>query len=185
MPRPQSASAISEEEYLNGEADGAVRHEYVNGHVYAMAGASDRHNLITLNAGSHLNTRLPDECQVFVSDMKVRIETRADLVFYYPDVMVCCDDTDRAAYHRDRPVLIIEVISPATERQDRFEKFLFYQQIPSLREYLLLSQEFPEATLFRRSEAWNPTILREGTVKLASVGLEIDLMAFYRRVRFA
>lgn len=184
MATPQPVPFISEDEYLTGEEASSVRHEYVNGQVYAMAGSTDKHNLISSNANAILNQRLPDRCEVFIADMKVRIQTQQDLLFYYPDVMVSCAEDDRAAYFREKPCLIIEVLSRSTERQDRFEKFLFYQQIPTLQEYLLLAQDFKEATLFHRANGWQPEVCREGTLHLASVNLDISLDALYRRVRF-
>jgi Uma2 family endonuclease len=184
MATPQPLAFITEDEYLTGEEASSMRHEYVNGQVYAMAGSSDKHNLITVNASSLLNTQLPDHCEVFMADMKIRVQTKKDLIFYYPDVIVCCAEDDSATYYRERPCLIIEVLSLSTERQDRFEKFWSYQQIPTLQEYLLLNQNFQEATLFRRENGWQPVVYREGTLHLASVGLDISLESLYRRVRF-
>jgi len=184
MAHPQSLPFISENEYLTGEQDSSVRHEYVNGQVYAMAGASDKHNLVSVNAGSLFNTQLSEHCEVFIADMKVRIQTKKDLVFYYPDVMVCCAEDDKATYYRGQPCLIIEVLSVSTERQDRFEKFWSYRQIPTLQEYLLLHQSVKEATLFRRLNDWQPEMYREGILHLDSVGLDISINDLYRRVRF-
>ena len=177
------ANYLTVERYLDGESGSTVRHEYVNGQVYAMAGASDRHNLIAANANALLNTALPDTCEVFISDMKVHIHTETDTVLYYPDVMICCDAGDRETYYREKPCLIIEVLSLSTERQDRYEKFFFYQRIPSLQEYLLLSQDIHEAILFRRERAWQPEVYHEGEIHLASVGLTVSMAALYRRVR--
>ena len=97
--------------------------------------------------------------------------------------MVCCDAGNRETYYREKPCLIIEVLSSSTERQDRFEKFFFYQRIPALQEYLLLSQDIREATLFRRARAWQPEVYHEGEIYLASVGLTVSMEALYRRVR--
>ena len=174
---------ISETEYLQGEEFSALRHEYHDGRVYAMAGASDRHNLISSNVNALLNTNLPDECEVFVADMKVRIQAQRKVIFYYPDVMVSCAAMDRAKYYRTQPRLIVEVLSQATERHDRGEKFWHYQQIPSLLEYLLIAQDAKEATLFRRSTGWLPEVYHDGVIRLNSVGLDVPLDALYRRVR--
>ena len=174
---------ISEEEYVQGEEFSALKHEYLDGQVYAMAGASDKHNLICSNVNAFLNIHLPDQCEVFVSDMKVRIQSKRETMFYYPDVMVSCAAMDRAKYYRAQPRLIVEVLSPATERQDRGEKFWQYQQIPSLQEYLLLAQDAQEATLFRRATGWQPEVYRDGAIRLESVGLDAPLDALYRRVR--
>lgn len=183
MALPQSVYFITEEDYLTGEEASTFRHEYIDGQVYAMAGASVKHNLITVNVGSFLNAQLPDECEVFVSDMKVRIQTHRKLMFYYPDVVVSCVGEDQEIAYREKPCLIIEVISPSTERQDRFEKFWSYQQIPTFQEYLLLQQDVKEATLFRRSREWQPEKYRSGEIYLESVGLTIPIDALYRRVR--
>jgi Uma2 family endonuclease len=184
MAKPQPVSFISEDDYLQGEEVTAIRHEYVDGQVYGMAGTSAKYNLVAGNAFSLLHAQLPDHCEVFMADMKVRIQLQRKVLFYYPDVMVSCAADDRAEYYRVKPCLIIEVLSLSTERQDRFEKFWSYQQIPSLQEYLLLNQNFQEATLFRRANGWEPEVYREGTLHLASVGLDIPLDTLYRRVRF-
>jgi len=177
-------SALSIPDYLNGEADGSIRHEYIDGQVYAMAGGSARHNLIAVNAASLLNTRLPEACEVFVADMKVRIQQINDSRFYYPDVMACCREDDNETYYRQFPCLIIEVLSDTTERLDRFEKFQAYRRIETLQEYLLLNQHYPEATLFRRGNSWRAEIYRKGTFRLESVGVTVSFDALYRRVRF-
>jgi Uma2 family endonuclease len=182
MSLAMPANYLTVEQYLEDELSSTVRHEYVDGQVYAMAGASDRHNLIAANANALLNTALPDACEVFILDMKVHIHTETDTVFYYPDVIVCCEAGDRETYYREKPCLIIEVLSSSTERQDRYEKF-FYQRIPLLQEYLLLSQDIREATLFRRARAWQPKVYHEGEIHLASVGLTVSMEALYRRVR--
>lgn len=175
---------ISEEDYLQGEETSEMRHEYLNGQVYAMAGASDKHNLVAGNAFGLLHAELPDHCEVFMSDMKVRLQLEQKTIFYYPDVVVSCAADDRAQYFRAKPCLIIEVLSRGTERQDRGEKFWNYQQIPTLQEYLLLAQDVQEATLFRRSTGWQPEAYREGSISLESVGLDVPIEALYRRVRF-
>ncbi len=174
---------ITEDEYIQGEEFSAIRHEYLDGQVYAMAGASDKHNLIAGNLFSLLHAGLPEECDVFIADMKVRLQSERETMYYYPDVMVSCAALDKAKYYRTQPRLIVEVLSRATERQDRGEKFWNYQQIPSLQEYLLLAQDVPEATLFRRSTGWQPEVFRDGAIRLDSVGLTVPLDALYRRVR--
>lgn len=174
---------ITEEDYLQGEEASALRHEYLDGLLYDMAGASDKHNQIALNAGSLLNTQLPDHCNVFVADMKVRIQLQRKVIFYYPDVVVSCAATDTATYYREQPCLLVEVLSRATARQDRGEKFWHYQQLSSLQEYLLLAQNMKEATLFRRATGWQPEVYRDGNIHLDSVELDLPLDALYRRVR--
>ena len=134
MQLRRSSSFVTVDDYLFGEQDGQVRHEYVDGEVYAMVGASDRHGLIAGNLHTALNLALPDRCQVFISDMKVRVRTDAKDIFYYPDVLVTCDSRDRETYYREKPCLIVEILSRRTERLDRFEKLMFYRQLASLEE---------------------------------------------------
>ncbi len=184
MALVQSIEYISEDDYLCGEQESGIRHEYINGIVYAMAGASDKHNLIALNASSLLQTQLPDHCEVFMADMKLRMEIQGETIFYYPDVLVSCAENDRAAYYREQPCLIIEVLSKSTRRQDRFEKLLAYKDLSSLQEYLLLEQEYLAATLFRRRTGWQPELYQDGDIHLESVNLTMSMDALYRRVRF-
>jgi Uma2 family endonuclease len=176
MPLPDRSTNISVEDYLKGEESAEVRHEYVGGEVYAMMGASRQHNGIAMNLGAAVHARLRGgPCRVFMSDMKVRLHIARDDAFYYPDLIVACDPDDRARYYVERPRLIVEVLSDSTERIDRREKLLAYIQIPSLEEYLLLSQERVEVTLYRRHDDWGSTILREGdTLRLTDIDLAMD-----------
>ncbi len=142
---------ISPEDYLRGERNGDIRHEYVDGHVYAMAGAGENHNIIALNLATELRRAARGtDCRTFISDMKLHL---AELNrFYYPDILLACDPDDNNAYYKAHPCLIIEVLSPSTEATDRREKLHAYQQIASLKEYVLVSQEAPRIELYRRSE---------------------------------
>lgn len=176
-----TAALLSVDDYLSGELESEVRHEYVDGEVYAMVGASDRHGLITLNLAGVLSQRLPDRCQVFMSDMKVRIQAAERDIFYYPDVLVSCDQRDREPYYRQYPCLVAEVLSPHTARLDRFEKFLFYRQLDSLQEYLLVSQDYRQIEVFRRSDQWQGARFTSGEVPLSSVELAVTIDEIYRR----
>jgi Uma2 family endonuclease len=180
--QPQAITTfLSVEAYIEGELASQVRHEYVDGEVYAMVGASDRHGLIALNFAGVLSQRLPDRCQVFSSDMKVRIRTAERDIFYYPDVLVSCDPRDRETYYRQHPCLVVEVLSPHTVRQDRFEKFIFYRQLDSLQEYVLVSQDYRQVEVFRRSGQWHGTAYTQGEVPFQSVDLGVTIDAIYRR----
>src|SRR6185436_17648180 len=144
---------ISPEEYLQGERLAEVRHEYVNGQVYAMAGASDDHNRIAGNIFAALHAALNNtRCEPFINDMKVRIPPTFADVFYYPDVIVACTPKDNAKYFRERPTVIFEVISPDTERIDRREKVLSYRQIPTLRAYVIVEQDRMAVTVLHRTK---------------------------------
>ena len=131
---------ISVQEYLDGEPQSKIRHEYLAGRVYAMAGASEKHNRIVGNLFFHLRavTR-GTTCGIYVSDMKLRIVERDS--FYYPDVLITCDPEDTQPFYKQFPCLVVEVLSPSTEAIDRREKLMAYRTLPSMRHYLLVSQD--------------------------------------------
>jgi Uma2 family endonuclease len=176
---------ISIEEYLDGEKQTPIKHEFVNGTVYAMGGASDKHGIISGNIFASIHTQLPDSCEVFISDMKLHTKKNDKQCFYYPDILVSCDKTDNHKYYREKPVLIIEVLSPSTERIDRTEKRERYQLIPELQEYLLIAQEYPKVEIYRRSNAWRAEeYFIEHSFKLESVDMEFKVADLYRRIRY-
>src|SRR5437868_11662416 len=162
-----------------------MRHEYVGGQAYAMAGASARHNRIALNIAGRLNDHLAgDECEAFMADMKIRV---APDLFYYPDVVVTCDKPGGDPYFRTEPRLIIEVLSPTTERTDRHEKLAAYKNCPSVQEYALISQEGMMVELHRRlGDEWQMEIFTEAEEQFTfeSIGLTMSLGDIYRNVRF-
>lgn len=177
--------SLSVADYLDGERDGAVRHEYVGGQAYAMAGASARHNRIALNIAGRLNDHLADsECEAFMADMKIRV---APDLFYYPDVVVTCDQPRSNAYFRTEPRLIIEVLSPTTERIDRHEKLAAYKNCPSVQEYALVSQDGMLVEMHRRKDdEWETLFFTEPDEPCAfeAIGLTMSLGDIYRNVRF-
>ena len=128
---------ITPDEYLEMEEKSDIKHEYMDGYVYAMAGANDPHVTIASNTFGIIRNHLRgSSCRVYISDMKARIDSLNR--FYYPDVMVTCDPRDIQAQNQKRyPKLIIEVISKSTEAFDRGDKFADYQQLESLEEYRL------------------------------------------------
>ena len=146
--RCQSRQQMSIEDYLAFEDRSAVKHEFAAGEVFAMAGASERHNRISMNTAGALHqfTRRT-KCSTFVSDMKVKI----DQVIYYPDVLVACDAEDSAPYFKTAPSLIVEVLSTSTERIDRGEKLYNYRQIATLKAYVLVSQNDVRVDVYRRA----------------------------------
>ncbi len=142
---------ISPQEYLAGEELSPIKHEYINGQVYAMAGASDAHVTIAGNLFALLRNHVRGSgCRVYMSDMKAKIETGN--IFYYPDVMVTCDARDKTwQNHKKYPCLIVEVLSDSTEAFDRGDKFANYQQLPTLQEYVVISQKRQRVECFRRN----------------------------------
>ena len=175
---------ITPEEYLEEEIERETRHEFVDGIAYAMAGTTDWHGLVAMALGSSLYARLP-HCQTFMTDMKVRIDEGSSITYYYPDVLVSCAEVDRAKYFREQPVLIIEVLSPSTERIDRGEKFAAYKKIASLQEYVLAAQDVPIVEVYRRRAGWQGEVYLPGsTFTLDSVDLEFAVNDIYRRLPF-
>lgn len=178
---------LSVDEYLSEEEDSDIRHEYVAGVVYAMAGTSDVHNTIAGNFFAELRTHLRGrKCRVFMSDIKARLQIAGNDFFYYPDVMVTCDPRDTATYFKEYPKVIVEVLSEGTERIDRHEKFSNYIQIETLEEYILASQDRAEVTVFRRSRNWKPEVFGkpDQELQLDSVDFKMRLEAIYENVSF-
>jgi Uma2 family endonuclease len=179
---------LSEEEYLRLEARSPVRHEYVRGEVFAMTGGTLRHNTIALNLAAALRAHLRSSpCRVFINDVRVRAE-KAN-AYYYSDVLVSCardsEPVDLTAATVHDPVLIIEVLSPATDATDRREKLLAYRTITSLTEYVLVSQDDARVEIHRRgSEIGWQKLEYAGpeSVELTSVGLQIDMGEIYEGV---
>lgn len=128
-------------DYLAAEESAELRSEYLGGLVYAMSGASVRHNRIVGNTFAALRSRVPAGCEVFFESVKLHLRLQGLDWFYYPDAMICCDPADDHPLYRERPCLLVEVLSESTARIDRREKYLVYTQTPGLRGYLLLDQE--------------------------------------------
>ena len=177
---------ITAQDYLETEILSPVKREFVEGEVYAMAGASDNHNRLIGELFGLLLTHLRDsKCEPFFSDIKVRVTKH---VYYYPDILVSCEEDPEDPYFRNLPILIIEVTSSSTERIDRSEKLLYYLQIPSLWEYVIVDQLTMNVEVHRRQPngGWITYCYNESSdvVELASVELFIPLPDLYRRVQF-
>ena len=178
---------LSPEEYLSLERRAEFKSEYFDGVVYAMAGGSERHNLIAANIIIALGVQLRDRpCRVYPSDLKVRVPNSKR--FFYPDVSVICGETQFAGEERDvilNPVLITEVLSESTEAFDRGKKFLSYQQIEPLREYLLVAQdEFVVEHYLRREDGWLYTKASglDADLVLPALNCRIALSDIYNKV---
>ena len=150
---PQNFS-ITPEKYLQIEEKSSIKHEYIDGEIYAMAGASDAHVTISLNLAALLRSHVRSRgCRVYISDMKARIETKNKNKFYYPDVMVTCDKLDQeTTNYKSFPCLIVEVLSDSTEAFDRGDKFADYQSLDSLQEYVLINPKSQRVECFRRGD---------------------------------
>jgi Uma2 family endonuclease len=173
---------ISVEEYLAGERNSEIRHEYVAGQVFAMAGASRRHNIISGNVYGLLWNQLQGQpCYPMNGDMLLK--TGKDH-YRYPDVQVICDDdpTDDE-YVNERPVLIVEVLSRSTRRRDKTEKRAEYLALPSLQEYVLIEQDVAEVEVQRRSNDWHSEYYYLGEdIHFESVEVTLSVEAIYQRV---
>lgn len=174
---------LTPEAYLlmeNANASGS-RHEYVNGLIYAMSGASRNHNRVTRRLITRLEQHLQGTaCEPFQSDMKVKVQMGDDIRFYYPDVHVTCSE-ESENYYNEHPCLIVEVLSDSTQRTDRTEKRLAYQTIECLQEYVLLSQDSPYLELYRRRTGWQRECYAGSEdVMLESVRLTLVVDELYR-----
>lgn len=155
MSQAHVHSPVDEADYLRLEETAAGKHELVGGEIYAMAGASERHNRIALNIAFHLRTATRGKpCRAFMADMKLRLA--ASTTYYYPDVMLVCDAADDHPIYKQSPCFIAEVLSPATATVDVREKWAAYRGLTSLRYYLLVDSERLWAKVFFRDEhdAW-------------------------------
>lgn len=160
MATLQKLTHLTEQEYLVFELNADVRHEYIDGQLYAMAGANERHNRISLNVGFHLRAAARGgHCGVFISDMKLKIAWHK--AYYYPDAMLVCNAQDNGEYYKQQPCFIAEVLSASTENTDRREKLLAYQKIPSLRYYLLINASQIQVEYFVRDaqDEWQTALL--------------------------
>lgn len=143
---------MSAQDFLAWDATQTLRHEFVGGEIFAMAGAGEAHVTVALNVAMALRQHLAGTpCRTFITDMKLRVE--AVDAFFYPDVMVCCGAADAAdpMVKRD-PVLLVEVLSPATAAYDRGDKFAAYRKLPGLREVLLVDTDSRRCDLYRKGD---------------------------------
>ena len=178
---------LTPEEYLALERKATVKSEYISGEILAMSGASNAHNLITLDIGTELNIQLRGrECLVYTNDMRIRTSPKG--AYFYPDVVVVCGEPEFEDNVFDtllNPTLVVEVLSPSTEVYDRGEKFRHYQELTSLREYILVSQDRVRVEHYRLLKTqWAPTELRghEDVLSLNAIRCELPLQDIYRRV---
>jgi Uma2 family endonuclease len=151
-----------------------------------MVGASAEHNIIAGNLFAAMRAHLRGRgCQVFIADVKVQLQIAGSNVFYCPDVMVTCDPRDTDRFFKRSPRVLIEVLSPETERTDRREKYLSYIQIESLEECVLVAQDQSEIIVFRRSSHWHPKVINrpDDQLHLASIELTLPLAAIYEGVK--
>jgi Uma2 family endonuclease len=175
------------EEYIAWESTQEMRHEFCDGEVIAMAGGTRDHNRVSVNFLKTLDNALADRpCEVYIADVKVQVKPKRK--YFYPDVVVTCDERDRTdSLVVSFPCLIIEVLSPSTEAYDRGFKFSQYRQFETLQEYVLVQVEQPMVEVFQRNEQGQWVLFEYGLddrLLLKSVNVEIAVSALYQQIQF-
>lgn len=178
--RVAKTAFISEADYLAGEKIAETKHEYIDGEVFAMAGASASHNRISLNVARKFGNHLEDKpCQPYMSDMKVKVGTK----YFYPDVLVECSGLADDSHVTEKPTLIVEVLSKSTRRMDETTKRIAYTQIDSLLEYVLIEQDFVDIEIIRRRTGWQSERFYLGdSLTFESIALTLTVEDIYARV---
>ncbi|MBM3996929.1 MAG: Uma2 family endonuclease [Planctomycetes bacterium] len=181
-------SLVSVEDYLAGELGSPVKHEYLGGVVYAMAGARNLHNRIATNTLGSLYSRLRGRtCQPFNSDTKIRVRLPTQTRFYYPDGSVICRPNPDNDSFQDEPAVIAETLSKTTRRIDEGEKKDAYLTIPSLNVYMLVEQEMALVTVWRRTDSGFVREVYEGldaVIPLPEIDIALPLVEIYANVEF-
>ncbi|HEX8359500.1 MAG TPA: Uma2 family endonuclease [Longimicrobium sp.] len=190
LPAAAPTGRVTPEEYLAFDRASEISHEYVNGEIRAMTGASREHGLVVTNITGLLYGLLRGRaCEVFSHGIRVRIPVKGN--FVYPDVVVACGGTELEDDQHDtmlNPVLIVEVLSPSTAAYDRGEKLDMYRRIPSLRDYLIVSQTEPLVHRFRRAgeeqQLWRFEAAEglDASIELQSIGCVLQMADIYERV---
>lgn len=186
MTKPANPSTLTLEQFLEFEREAVQKHEFVDGFIHAMAGASRRHNLIVTNLVFQLQSAVrarESTCRVMANDMKV-VVGQQPRVAYYPDVVVACDDSDDAEHFTTNPCLVIEVLSESTARVDQGEKKFNYQRLESLRAYLIVHQDTRKLELHRRTvEGWALEVLEgQGEMGLECPEATLTLETVYEGI---
>ena len=203
MAASAAQTRLTPEEYIAFERKALpdaeiIRHEYINGELIAMSGASRAHNLITINLATALHSRLRNSrCETYANDMRVSAPTTTS--YFYPDIVVVCEEPrfeDDVFDILLNPIILVEVLSPSTEVYDRREKFAHYRQLPSLQEYILVAQDQVRVEHYRRREEqgtapvsgkdWIFTDFQvlDEILPLTSIQRELPLREIYERVTF-
>lgn len=176
----ENTPLLTEKEYLDSEQNSAVKREFINGQVFAMASAGYNHNSITVNLTTRFaNHLLGKPCTTFMADMKVRLGKD----FVYPDVIVDCSKMTGADLYSANPVLIAEVLSKSTRKTDTTVKLLRYINLPSLQEYVLIEPDFVSVRVLRRHKHWlSEYYFLDDVVRFESIGLSLSVEEIYDRV---
>ncbi len=188
MTSAQRLSQISVEDYLAGEVHARLKHEYIAGMVYAMAGGTYAHNLIASNVLGELHSQLKGKpCRALNSDSKVRIQTNTQTRFYYPDASVVCADNILQGSFQDKPTLIVEILSEMTRRTDEGEKLDTYQTISALMVYVMFRQDSAGAVVYRRcGTEFQREVYADhaAIIRLPEIDAELRFSSVYDEVNF-
>jgi Uma2 family endonuclease len=187
VPKPHKLTVA---EYFASEEKAERRSEFFNGEMFAMAGASREHNIITRNLVVMLHARLQGTpCEVFFTELRVKVERTG--LYTYPDLLIVCGPEEYAPENRDtlvNPKVIIEVLSPSTERYDRTTKFRHYKQLPSVMEYVLVAQDEPLIERYVRQvdTSWGQVdfVGLDASLSLGTLPAVAPLAEIYRGVEF-
>jgi Uma2 family endonuclease len=172
---------ITPEEYLEIERKAETKSEYYRGEMFAMSGASLEHSELAFRlntlVGTHLRSR---GCRGFTADLRIEVEAG----YVYPDLSIVCGEPRLADDRFDvllNPMVVVEILSPTTERWDRGKKSTLYRAIPSLQEFVLVSQDEPRVEVYRRGEPWtyHEAAGMDGTIEFASIGYTLRLRDLY------
>jgi Uma2 family endonuclease len=189
MSTARNLNLVSVKDYLAGESISPVKHEYLGGVVYAMAGGRNAHYLIATNIIGALHARLRGRpCRPFNSDTKIRVRLPTQVRFYYPDVSVICRPNPQTDSFQDEPAVLFEVLSRRTQRIDEGEKKDAYLTIPSLSVYAMIAPDTAAVVVFRRTEGGFIREVHEGleaVIPLGEIGVDLPLAEIYETVEFA
>ncbi len=177
---PSESVFVTEEEYLQSELTSEVKREYINGQIYVMAGAKHNHNFISMNIAREFSNHLRGTpCATFIADTKVRLGKD----YVYPDVLVDCSKMSGDDYFSAAPLIIVEVLSKSTRMRDTTTKLIQYLNLPSLKEYVLIEQDFVSVQVLRKSNHWQSEYFYLGdSVTFESIGLSLAVEDIYDRV---
>ena len=182
MPRTKDAKRMSVQEYLRYEQMSPIKHEFVDGFVFAMAGASENHNLISGNIFTRARLAASGtKCRAYVSDMKFSVDGKT---YYYPDVFVTCGETNQGSNIKTEACFIVEVLSEGTSDIDRDEKLRNYRKASELQAYVLVSQTQKLVEVYRKlaDGTWQHEILEQGPVSLPCLELSLSFDDIYEDV---
>lgn len=180
---------LSPDEYLERERAAETKSEYVHGQIFAMAGASEVHNLLAGNLFAELRLQMRGrDCRVYINDMRVQVQETG--LYTYPDVVAVCGERRFADTHTDtllNPALLVEILSPSTEGYDRGAKFAHYRRLATLQEYVLVEQQIQRVEHYQRQgEQWLLTEFSaaDDIVRFESIGCAVRVADIYENISF-